>query len=173
MDSPVWENVKKSIKLANSLFFFSHTVVYFIRLCGWMKKMSPENETSLNVLRGSVTEAEILLLHQQVCYALGDPKRILLLYILREGPQSVGDLTDRMKLPQATISRHLRVLRERSLVRVEKRGTSNRYTMTDTRITDALDLLRQVLNQQLSDRAKLTAAIQCSYPPNEVFSDKE
>ena len=135
--------------------------------------MSTENETSLNIMRGSVTEAEILLLHQQVCYALGDPTRILLLYLLREGPQSVGELTERMKLPQSTVSRHLRVLRERSLVHVKKRGTSNLYTMTDTRITDALDLLRQVLNQQLSERAKLTAAIQCSYPSDEVFSDKE
>ncbi|MEL7645960.1 MAG: metalloregulator ArsR/SmtB family transcription factor [Anaerolineaceae bacterium] len=135
--------------------------------------MSLENKTSPSVLRSSVTEAEILLLHQKVCYALGDPTRILLLYILREGPHSVGELTDRMKLPQSTVSRHLRVLRDRSLVRVEKRGTSNLYTLADTRITDALDLLRQVLNQQLSERAKLTAAIQCSYPPNEDFSNEE
>ncbi|HNW95020.1 MAG TPA: metalloregulator ArsR/SmtB family transcription factor [Anaerolineaceae bacterium] len=135
--------------------------------------MSLENETISSIPHGSVTEAEILLLHQQVCYALGDPTRIMLLYLLREGPQSVGELTERMKLPQSTVSRHLRVLRERSLVLVEKRGTSNLYTITDTRITDALDLLRQVLNQQLSEQAKLTAAIQCSYPPNQDFSDKE
>jgi len=135
--------------------------------------MSLENETISSIPHGSVTEAEILLLHQQVCYALGDPTRIMLLYLLREGPQSVGELTERMKLPQSTVSRHLRVLRERSLVQVEKRGTSNLYTMTDARVTDALDLLRQVLNQQLSERANLTAAIQCVYPPNEVFSDKE
>ncbi|HOA21469.1 MAG TPA: metalloregulator ArsR/SmtB family transcription factor [Anaerolineaceae bacterium] len=135
--------------------------------------MNSKNDISQNILCGGVTKAEILLLHQQVCYALGDPTRILLLYILREGPQSVGELTERMKLPQSTVSRHLRVLRERSLVQVEKRGTSNLYTMTDARVTDALDLLRQVLNQQLSERANLTAAIQCVYPPNEVFSDKE
>ncbi|HOE34127.1 MAG TPA: metalloregulator ArsR/SmtB family transcription factor [Anaerolineaceae bacterium] len=135
--------------------------------------MSLENSYLPNNLRGSVSEAEILLLHQHVCHALSDPTRILLLYILRDGPRSVSELTERLKLPQSTISRHLRVLRDRALVTVEKRGTSNLYTITDTRVTDALDLLRQVLNQQLSEQAKLTAAIQCSYPPDEVFSDKE
>lgn len=113
-------------------------------------------------------EAEILLLHQQVCYAMGDPTRILLLYILKGGPKSVGELTNLMQLPQSTVSRHLRVLRERSLVYVEKRGTSNLYTIADLRIVEALDLLRQVLNQQLADRAKLTASIQSSNLPDKI-----
>jgi ArsR family transcriptional regulator len=107
------------------------------------------------------------LLHQQVCYALSDPTRILILYILKEGPRSVGELTARMKLPQSTVSRHLRVLRDRSIISVEKRGTSNLYTIADTRIVDALDLLRQVLNQQLTEQAKLTAAIQNTIPLKE------
>lgn len=114
--------------------------------------------------QNTVTEAEINLLHQQVCYALGDPTRILILYILKEGPRSVGELTARMKLPQSTVSRHLRVLRDRSIISLEKRGTSNLYTIADTRIVDALDLLRQVLNQQLTEQAKLTAAIQNTIP---------
>ena len=117
--------------------------------------------------QNTVTEAEINLLHQQVCYALGDPTRILILYILKEGPRSVGELTARMKLPQSTVSRHLRVLRDRSIISVEKRGTSNLYTIADTRIVDALDLLRQVLNQQLTEQAKLTAAIQNTIPLKE------
>lgn len=117
--------------------------------------------------QNTVTEAEINLLHQQVCYALGDPTRILILYILKEGPRSVGELTARMKLPQSTVSRHLRVLRDRSIISLEKRGTSNLYTIADTRIVDALDLLRQVLNQQLTEQAKLTAAIQNTIPLKE------
>ncbi len=117
--------------------------------------------------QNTVTEAEIYLLHQQVCYALSDPTRILILYILKEGPRSVGELTARMKLPQSTVSRHLRVLRDRSIISVEKRGTSNLYTIADTRIVDALDLLRQVLNQQLTEQAKLTAAIQNTIPLKE------
>jgi ArsR family transcriptional regulator len=72
-----------------------------------------------------------------------------------------------MKLPQSTVSRHLRVLRDRSIILLEKRGTSNLYTIADTRIVDALDLLRQVLNQQLTEQAKLTAAIQNTIPLKE------
>ena len=37
---------------------------------------------------------EIILLHAQVCQGLADPKRILLLYALADGPRRVTDLAE-------------------------------------------------------------------------------
>ena len=48
-----------------------------------------------------------------------------------------------MKLPQPTASRHLKLLRERSLVIAERDGTSVYYTLADPRVIDALDILRR------------------------------
>lgn len=105
----------------------------------------------------SALENEINLLHERICVALGDPKRILLLYMTADGGKTVNELTELLGVPQSTVSRHLRVLRERGLVNTTRAGTSIIYTISDPRLVEALDLLRQVLNKQLSDQVDLTA----------------
>ena len=95
-------------------------------------------------------EREIALLHNRVCVALGDPKRLLMLYALERGSRCVGELAADLGLPQPAVSRHLRVLRERSLVSVERRGPSSYYALADHRMIEAVDLLRGVLATQLA-----------------------
>lgn len=92
---------------------------------------------------------EIALLHNRVCFALGDPKRLLMLYALERGPRCVGELAADLGLPQPAVSRHLRVLRERALVTVDRRGPSSFYALADHRLVEAVDLLRGVLASQL------------------------
>ncbi|MGB4595730.1 MAG: metalloregulator ArsR/SmtB family transcription factor [Anaerolineaceae bacterium] len=104
-------------------------------------------------------EAEIILLHQHICPAMGDPKRMLLLYHLAEADQTVSQLTTALGWPQSTVSRHLAVLRENRLVNTQRQGTSVVYSLADRRIISALDIMRQVLNQQLSDRTAEAALI--------------
>jgi ArsR family transcriptional regulator len=58
-----------------------------------------------------------------------------------------------LNVPQPTVSRHLGVLRERGLVHSERQGTAVYYTLADTRIIDALDLMRSVLATQLASDA--------------------
>ena len=94
-------------------------------------------------------EKEVNLLHQRICYALADPKRVLILYALSEKPLRVNDLASALDAPQSTVSRHLRVLRERGLVVTEREGTYIIYSLADTRLIEAVDLLRQVLVSQL------------------------
>ena len=98
-------------------------------------------------------EQEINLLHERICYALGDPKRILILYLLAEGGKCVNDIAESLDIPQSTISRHLRVLRERELVDTERNGTSVFYTLADSRMIEALNLMREILSTQLNARA--------------------
>ena len=104
-------------------------------------------------------ETEINLLHTHICPAMGDPKRMLLLYHLGEADQTVGQLTAALGWPQSTVSRHLAILRENRLVNTQRQGTSVIYSLADRRILSAIDILRQVLNQQLSDRTAEAALI--------------
>jgi DNA-binding transcriptional ArsR family regulator len=99
-------------------------------------------------------EQEAQLLHNRICYALGDPKRVLLLYLLADGSKCVNELVEALRLPQSTVSRHLRVLRERGLVNTERSGTAVFYALTDPRVIQALDLLRAVLVSQLTASAE-------------------
>ena len=103
-------------------------------------------------------EQEVNLLHANICQALADPKRILILYALHEGPRTVTELTESLDVPQPTVSRHLKVLRERRLVVAERNGTSICYSLADARVIDALDTMRAVLMGGLSQTAALASA---------------
>jgi len=103
--------------------------------------------------------AELHQLHAEVCGALADPKRIAILYLLDEGPKGVNELAEALALPQATVSRHLKVLRERGMVASERAGVNVRYSLTNRKIIRALDLLREVLAETLARRGKLAAAM--------------
>ena len=104
-------------------------------------------------------EQEVNLLHASICQALADPKRILILYALSEGPRTVTELTEALDVPQPTVSRHLKVLRERHLVSTEREGANVRYSLADARVIEALDTMRVVLLGSLTQQAKLAQGL--------------
>lgn len=104
-------------------------------------------------------EREVSLLHANICQALADPKRILILYALSDGARCVNELTDALHVPQPTVSRHLKVLRERRLVSAERDGANVRYSLVDDRVIDALDSLRAVLLGALAQQAELAQGL--------------
>jgi DNA-binding transcriptional ArsR family regulator len=48
--------------------------------------------------------------------ALGEPRRLQILDLLRDGERPVGDLVDRLGISQPAVSKHLRVLKDAGLV---------------------------------------------------------
>jgi DNA-binding transcriptional ArsR family regulator len=106
-------------------------------------------------MKNETLTQEITQLHADICSALADPSRILILYALHEQRLNVSDLANEVGLSQPTASRHLKILRERGLVRPERQGASVEYHLTDTRLIDALDTLRAVLRDRLQYRASL------------------
>jgi DNA-binding transcriptional ArsR family regulator len=98
---------------------------------------------------------EITALHADICSALADPRRILILYALNEKACNVGELASELGISQPSASRHLTLLRERGIVSAQRDGQSVVYTLTDERIIQALDLLRNVLASKLKNQAAL------------------
>ncbi len=98
---------------------------------------------------------EITNLHANLCSALADPHRILIIYALAKGPHTVNDLVEEIGISQPATSRHLKVLRDSGLVRTIRIGTSIEYSLSDLRLVESLDLLRSVLRDQLAHRARL------------------
>ena len=102
---------------------------------------------------------EIIQLEADFCAALSDPTRIFILYALNERPLNVTELTNELGVPQSTISRHLKVLRERGLVYTERQGTVITYHLADQRVTQAMDLLRSAMRDRLTQRANLVTEL--------------
>jgi ArsR family transcriptional regulator len=104
-------------------------------------------------------ETEVLQLHAEICAGLADPSRIMILYALSDGPHNVTEICTALGMPQPSVSRHLKILRERRMVTTERKGTVIQYSLADKRLTEALDLLRSVLRDGLAKRAELVDVI--------------
>jgi len=107
------------------------------------------------ILNTSLSSQEASQLHADICSALSDPTRILILYALSEQPHTVNDLANVLMLSQPATSRHLKILRERNLVTTIRHGACIQYSLSDERLITALDILREVLRDSLAHRASL------------------
>ena len=100
---------------------------------------------------------ELELLHANICQALGDPKRIQILYALHGEPRYVSALADDLGMPQPTVSRHLQVLRQRSLVLTERDGQTVVYSLADPRIIEVLNTMRRIMRDTLDRQTNVLA----------------
>jgi ArsR family transcriptional regulator len=100
-------------------------------------------------MRASIDE--INRLHANVCKGLGDPKRLMIISVLREGDRTVSEICDELGIPQANISQHLAILRDKGLVRSRKDGQWVYYSLSSPKIAEAMDLMREVMAEQLGE----------------------
>ncbi len=89
---------------------------------------------------------EFAELYAQICKGLADPKRLLILNALRDEEKSVTDLCEELELPQANVSQHLAVLRDRGLADTRRDGQRIYYSVASPKIIAAMDLLREVMH---------------------------
>jgi len=61
--------------------------------------------------------------------ALGDPVRLQIVNVLKEGPSTVSDLAETLELEMPNVSHHLRVLFHAQLVTTEKDGRFRYYRL--------------------------------------------
>ena len=72
-------------------------------------------------------------------FALSTPSRVQILGCLLDGPHAVGELVEILRMEQSTVSHQLRVLREHTLVRVDRVGRQRVYALHDEHVTALLD----------------------------------
>jgi len=86
---------------------------------------------------------------------LGDPIRLRILELLRhEGELSVGELVDRLALPQPQVSNHLACLRWCGFVEARREGRAVFNRIADARVSAMLELAQALL----ADNAEHVAA---------------
>ena len=88
-------------------------------------------------------------LHAEVCRVLTDPKRLMLLNVLREGEHSVGGLADRLGCMLANASQHLTVLRSAGLVGTRRDGNTIYYHLAEQEILAACDVIHRMVGRRM------------------------
>ena len=104
------------------------------------------------------SKEEFYQLHAHLCKALAHPTRLLIIDELRDGSASVSELVERIGLRQSNLSQHLGILRDQKLVIARRDGQTVYYRLRDARVTQAFDLLRQVLRSVLKEGERLAIA---------------
>lgn len=61
--------------------------------------------------------------------ALTEPHRLRIVELLRDGPLTVGEITERLGLQQPQVSKHLKVLSEAALVEVQPQANRRIYKL--------------------------------------------
>lgn len=86
---------------------------------------------------------------------LGEPSRLRILELLRgEEELSVGDLVERLGLPQPKVSNHLACLRWCGFIEARREGRTVYNRIADPRVAEMLDLAESLL----ADNAEHVAA---------------
>ncbi|MBN1305848.1 MAG: winged helix-turn-helix transcriptional regulator [Anaerolineales bacterium] len=91
----------------------------------------------------------------ELCRAMGHPIRLEIVHILREGPKRVGDITQKLALPQPTVSRHIAVLRSAGILSHQRTEEGLLYRITNPKIMEVCDLMREVLTEQYTQQSRL------------------
>lgn len=93
-------------------------------------------------------------LHAEVCRVLTDPKRLMLLDILRDGERSVGELAAELGCALANASQHLGVMRSAGLVETRRHGTTIVYRLAEPEIVEACDAIHRIIGRRLATRTR-------------------
>lgn len=97
----------------------------------------------------------IIEIQAEFCRAMGNANRLQILHLLRDRPKSVSEICQETGLAQSNVSRHLASLRYVGVVIPEKHGTGAVYRITDGKIIEVCDLVRNVLVEQIQKRSRL------------------
>ena len=96
-----------------------------------------------------MSDRNIYKLHASICHTLANPKRLEIIDKLRVGELSVTELVEALEISQSNLSQHLSVMRQRGIVTTRREGLNVFYRLSNSKITQACDLMRQVLLENL------------------------
>ncbi len=98
---------------------------------------------------------EIYELQAEVSKTLAHPLRLAILHSLKDGEKTVNHLTEITGASQSNVSQHLALMRQRDIVRTRKEGANIYYRVASPKISQACDMVREVLLEQLSQKQDL------------------
>ncbi|MCX7990928.1 MAG: metalloregulator ArsR/SmtB family transcription factor [Proteobacteria bacterium] len=79
--------------------------------------------------------------YAEILKVIGHPVRLTILTGLMERKSCVKDIWDCLGLPQATVSQHLSVLKNKGIIKSKKIGVKREYSVEDPFVKEILQIL--------------------------------
>jgi ArsR family transcriptional regulator, virulence genes transcriptional regulator len=100
-------------------------------------------------------DMSIYELQAEISKTLAHPLRIAIIHYLKDGEKTVNDLTQTLSASQSNISQHLAIMRQRQIVKTRKEGSTVYYRVASPKISQACDMVREVLLDQLNQKQEM------------------
>ena len=100
-------------------------------------------------------DMSIYKLQAEISKTLAHPLRIAIIHFLRAGEKTVNELTEKLGASQSNISQHLAIMRQRQIVKTRKEGSTVFYRVASPKISQACDMVREVLLEQLNQSQEM------------------
>ncbi len=101
-------------------------------------------------------QARLWEMQADICQILANPKRLQIINLLKWGELSVGALVKTMGVAKANLSQHLSLMRQIGILSTRREGTTIYYRLAIPHITEACEIMREVLLEALSNRSRLS-----------------
>lgn len=85
---------------------------------------------------------------QKTIRALNDPVRRKILEILKSGPKNVGEILVQLDITGATLSHHLKILRDTGLLSDTKKGNYIIYEINTSVFEDVVSWITGLINNE-------------------------
>ncbi len=107
----------------------------------------------------SQEQAKLWEMQANICQILANPKRLQIINLLKWGEHSVGALVQAMGVAKANLSQHLSLMRQIGILTTRREGTTIYYRLAIPHITEACEIMREVLLEVLATRTELSRQI--------------
>lgn len=99
----------------------------------------------------ALPDDNLLEFKARIFKTIGDPNRLKILEILRNGENCQCEIIPLIEQSQPTVSRHLKLLEEAGLIKSRKEGTRVFYTVVDPDIFNLLDTIDEDMIELISE----------------------
>lgn len=94
-------------------------------------------------------------LQAKLCQTLGQSVRLRIINLLKDGPQCVTTIAEKIESPQPTVSRHLTALYANKILARQRKGQEVYYTIASPKIVAVCEMMRQLLAEQESHHLEI------------------
>lgn len=94
-------------------------------------------------------ERQVYELHAEICKVFSHAKRLQIVNTLRQGEMTVSELVEKTGISMANLSQHLAMMKSRRILSARREGNSIYYRISNPKMLNAFDTLREVLFEQI------------------------
>lgn len=105
-------------------------------------------------------QKDIYELQADLCKVFASSIRIEIIHLLKDGEKTVSELVELLNTPKANVSQHLAIMRHKGILKNRRDGVNIYYSIAHEKILQACTLMREVLNDVLSERGKVANLVE-------------